>query len=211
MRPMSAGTVHPRTRPTGGSMATAPTANSATIRCSSAARRRRCWRNRGARPRQRAGRGEPGTSPSTPTSDRTESAVRHRSTTSPPSVPTAGSRARSTRSRPVTGPWPSRSGVVRKFGDDRGGRLAAVDLLLQLLLAVPGAAGDDHDPRLRPARTTRDLASDIRDSALAQFPVVGPQLATSSEPLTGNMLALVVGIVGALWAGMGAAQAARTR
>ena len=31
-----------------------------------------------------------------------------------------------------------------------------------------------------------DLASDIRDSALAQFPVVGPQLATSSEPLTGN-------------------------
>ena len=43
------------------------------------------------------------------------------------------------------------AGVIRKFGDDRGGRLAALDLLLRLLLAVPGPAGPDDDPRL-PAR-----------------------------------------------------------
>ena len=41
--------------------------------------------------------------------DRRPKRRRHRSTTSPPSAPTAGSRARSTRSRPVTGSWPSRS------------------------------------------------------------------------------------------------------
>ncbi len=99
-------------------------------------------------------------------------------------------------------------GVIRKFGDDRGGRLAAVISyygffsLFPALLAMTTILGFVLD-------SNPNLANDIRTSALAQFPVVGPQLATSSQPLTGNVFALVVGLAGALWAGMGAAQAAQ--
>lgn len=99
-------------------------------------------------------------------------------------------------------------GVIRKFGDDRSGRLAAVISyysffsLFPALLAMTTILGFvlEGNP---------DLAADIRNSALAQFPVVGPQLASSATPLTGNTFALVVGIAGAIWAGMGAAQASQ--
>lgn len=98
-------------------------------------------------------------------------------------------------------------GVIRKFSDDRAGRLAAliayygffsVFPAMLALVTVLGFVLED-DPGLR---------ADIADSALAQFPIVGDSIAESvSSPLTGNPVALVIGLVGAVWAGMGMVQA----
>jgi YihY family inner membrane protein len=100
------------------------------------------------------------------------------------------------------------AGVVRKFGDDRGGRLAALISyygffsIFPALLAMTTILGFvlDGNP---------DLAKRISDSALGQFPVIGDAIGNASQPLTGSTVALVVGLVGALWAGLGAAQAAQ--
>ncbi len=91
---------------------------------------------------------------------------------------------------------------MRKFLDDRGANLAAliafyaffsVFPLLLALVSVLGFVLDD-DPALR---------EDIVDSTLAQLPVLGSQVAGAAEPLTGSGIALAVGILGALWAGLG--------
>ena len=50
------------------------------------------------------------------------------------------------------------------------------------------------------------LQSQIVNSALGQFPVIGHEL--KSHSLQGNTLALILGVAGALWAGMGAVVAA---
>ena len=100
------------------------------------------------------------------------------------------------------------AGVIRKFGDDRGGRLAAVISyysffsLFPAMLALTTILGFVLE-------NNKDLADDIRDSALAQFPVIGNEVGNSSSPLTGSVVALVIGIAGAIWAGMGAAQASQ--
>jgi YihY family inner membrane protein len=98
-------------------------------------------------------------------------------------------------------------GVVRKFSDDRAGRLAAliayygffsVFPALLALVTVLGFVLEDND----------ELRQDIADSALGQFPIIGEQIAGAvDEPLTGNSLALVIGLAGALWAGLGMVQA----
>lgn len=97
--------------------------------------------------------------------------------------------------------------VVRKFGDDRGGRLAALIAyygffsVFPAMLAFVTALGFllERNPGLR---------ADIAGSAVAQFPVVGDSIATTvATPLAGNPLALTVGLLGALWAGMGTVQA----
>lgn len=95
--------------------------------------------------------------------------------------------------------------VIYKFFDDSGSYLAAlityyafVSLLPLLLLftTVLGfvLSGDPH------------LQREILESALQQFPVVGTQL---SEPkqIGGGPIGLVVGILGALYGGLGVAQA----
>src|SRR3954466_7187850 len=100
------------------------------------------------------------------------------------------------------------AGVIRKFGDERGGRLAALISyygffsLFPALLAMTTILGFllDSNP---------DLAKRISSSALAQFPVIGDSIGDSSHPLTGSALALVIGLGGAVWAGMGAAQASQ--
>jgi YihY family inner membrane protein len=98
-------------------------------------------------------------------------------------------------------------GVVKKIGDDRAGRLAALIAyygffsVFPALLALVTILGFvlENNP---------DLRTDIADSALAQFPVVGDSIASSvASPLTGSPLALVIGLAGALWAGMGMVQA----
>ena len=92
--------------------------------------------------------------------------------------------------------------VGRKFGDDRASSLAALIAyyaflsLFPLLLAFVSALGFvlEDDPGLQ---------EDIVDSALARIPVIGAQLDDELQPLTGNGVALAIGLVGALWAGLG--------
>lgn len=97
--------------------------------------------------------------------------------------------------------------VARRSSDDGAGRLAAliayygffsVFPALLALITILGFALDGDDA----------LRSQVADSALAQFPVVGDSIAASvSTPLSGNPVALVVGLAGALWAGLGMMQA----
>ncbi len=90
--------------------------------------------------------------------------------------------------------------VIKKFGDDQGGQLAAlvayygfVSLfpLLLVLVTVLGFVlqGD-------PGEYKR-----ILDGALGQFPIVRGQL--QLQPLTGSSVGLAIGVVGSLLAGMG--------
>ncbi len=96
--------------------------------------------------------------------------------------------------------------VVKKYGDDRGGALSsliayngflALFPLLLVLVTVVGYLAHGH-PGLR-----RSLV----DSALSQFPVVGPELRNDLHPLGGNPLALALGVALLLWGARGFAQA----
>jgi YihY family inner membrane protein len=49
----------------------------------------------------------------------------------------------------------------------------------------------------------QDLQLRIVDSALVQFPVIGSQIRDNVGSISGSAFALAVGIIGALWAGMG--------
>ncbi len=91
-------------------------------------------------------------------------------------------------------------GVVKKFGDDEGGSMVSLIAyraffslfpLLLLMTTILGYLLAD-DPELR---------EKVVDSTLSQFPVIGDQLRGGS--LTGNGVALAVGIVGSLLAGLG--------
>src|SRR5438445_1663995 len=90
--------------------------------------------------------------------------------------------------------------VLRKFGDDGAGNLAALIAyygffsLFPLLLVLVSVLGII----LRGHPAVRDS---IVHSALARFPVIGDQLRVRS--LTGNGLALALGLAAALWAGLG--------
>lgn len=96
--------------------------------------------------------------------------------------------------------------VVYKFTDDQGGYLTAVLAyygflslfpLLLLLTTVLGfvLAGD-------PA-----AQQSVLTSALSQFPIIGDQLRTSVTSLKGSGPALVIGVLGSLYGGLGVAQA----
>lgn len=96
--------------------------------------------------------------------------------------------------------------VVYKFFDDQGSYLAAqmtyygiVSLFPLLLLLATflgyGLHGNQHFQR------------QVLDSALAQFPVVGGQIATNIHSFNGSLAGLVIGIVGCLYGGLGIVQA----
>jgi len=89
--------------------------------------------------------------------------------------------------------------VVKKFSDDEGGSMVSLIAyrgffslfpLLLLLTTILGYLLAD-DPGLR---------HDVVDSTLSQFPVIGDQL--KGGELKGSGIALAVGIVGSLWAGL---------
>lgn len=100
-------------------------------------------------------------------------------------------------------------GVVKKFGDDRAGQLAALVAyygffsLFPLLLVLVTILGSlvHADP---------DLQRRILDSTLAQFPVLGADIRENVGDVRGSGVALTVGVVAAVWAGLGAMQAAQT-
>jgi YihY family inner membrane protein len=97
--------------------------------------------------------------------------------------------------------------VVKKYGDDNAGVLVtdfaysafvAVFPLLLLLVTVLGIV----------LRHDTSLANSIKNSTLADFPVIGKQLASNISALKkGSVLALVVAVVGLLWSSTGVAQA----
>ncbi|MER7964658.1 YihY/virulence factor BrkB family protein [Streptomyces ardesiacus] len=103
--------------------------------------------------------------------------------------------------------WAGRPlGVVYKFADDQGLYLAALIAyygffsLFPLLLLLVSALTTllQNDPALR---------EQVLDSALRNFPVLGHQLQQNIHSFHSNGIALVVGVVGSLYGGLGVAQA----
>lgn len=96
--------------------------------------------------------------------------------------------------------------VAKKFGDDEAGSLAALIAyygffslfpLMLVFVSVLGIVLADN----------AELQQRIIDSALAQFPIVGPTIVNEVTAITGNVVALAVGLASALWAGLGVVQA----
>src|SRR6266498_5469892 len=86
-------------------------------------------------------------------------------------------------------------GVVKKFGDDQAGNLAALIAyygffslfpLLLVFVTVLGFVLEGNS----------DLQDSILHSALAQFPVIGDQIRSNVHSLSGSGLSLAVGIAG---------------
>ena len=99
-------------------------------------------------------------------------------------------------------PW----AVIKKFGDDQAGNLAALMAyyaffsifpLLLVFTTILGFVLQGNDK----------LYDDVRNSVLGQFPVVGDQL--QAGQLSGKATALVLGLITALWAGLGVTMAAQ--
>jgi len=97
--------------------------------------------------------------------------------------------------------------VVKKFGDDNAGALvsnlawsafgAIFPLLLLLVTSLGLVLG--HNPGLR---------NRVLHSTLAEFPVIGTQLGSNIHALQrGSAVALVIGLLGLIWASTGLAQA----
>src|SRR5690242_20827334 len=92
--------------------------------------------------------------------------------------------------------------VIKKYGEDRAGNLAALIAyyaffsIFPLLLAFVSVLGFvlQGDQQLR---------QEILDSAFADVPVVGSFVRNDIEAIGGSGIALLVGIGVALWAGLG--------
>lgn len=96
-------------------------------------------------------------------------------------------------------------GVVKKFGDDRAGSLAAlfsyyaflaVFPLLLALTTVVGYILGSHS----------GLADRLVHSALADFPIIGSQIGEAIHPLRGSRFGLIVGVLGLVWGSLGVTQ-----
>jgi YihY family inner membrane protein len=97
--------------------------------------------------------------------------------------------------------------VFKKFGEDRAGQLAALIAyygffsIFPLLLALVTLSGL--------VLAESDFQDRLLEAALAQFPVIGEELRQNLETLPGKGIGLVIGVVGALWAGLGGIKAAQ--
>jgi YihY family inner membrane protein len=98
--------------------------------------------------------------------------------------------------------------VIYKFFDDRGSYLSALITyyafvsLFPLLLLFYSALGfflEGHP----------EVQHDLEQSVLQNFPVIGPELSKNITSFQGSGVALAVGILGALYGGLGAMQAAQ--
>lgn len=97
--------------------------------------------------------------------------------------------------------------VNKKFSDDRGSQLAALltyygfMALFPALLVTTTVLGYIGN---------KAVTGSVVGDALAQFPVVGDQLGKqAAHPLTGSIVALVVGLLGLVYGMLGAAQVAQ--
>jgi membrane protein len=97
--------------------------------------------------------------------------------------------------------------VLKKFGEDKAGQLAALIAyygffsLFPLLLVFVTLAG-----LVVQERETQDR---LVDAALAQFPGIGDQLKGNVRALPGKGIALAVGVAASLWAGLAGVKAAQ--
>ncbi|MDP9329931.1 MAG: YihY/virulence factor BrkB family protein [Actinomycetota bacterium] len=91
--------------------------------------------------------------------------------------------------------------VFKKFQDDRAGSLAALIAyygffsLFPLMLAFVTIT-------TFVIRGNENLQTRLLDSALSQFPIVGSRVGDNIHALKGSVVALVLGLGGALWSGM---------
>src|SRR5436190_9255906 len=99
--------------------------------------------------------------------------------------------------------------VVKKFGDDEAGNLAALVAyygffsLFPLLLAFVTILS-------MVLQGNSDLQQRIEGTTLAQLPVVGAEVSKNVHTLQGSGLALGLALVIAVWAGLGVLRAAQT-
>ena len=97
--------------------------------------------------------------------------------------------------------------VLKKFGEDRAGQLAALIAyygffsLFPLLLAFVTLSGMLFE--------RSDMQDRLVDAAMSQFPVIGDQLRRNVQSLPDKGVALAIGIAGALWAGLAGIKAAQ--
>lgn len=99
--------------------------------------------------------------------------------------------------------------VVYKFIEDQGGYLAVLITyygfasLFPLLLLLVSLLGFtlEGDPVLQQA---------LLGSALQQFPIIGPQLQQNISAIRGSTLGVVLGIIGAVYGGLGVSVAIQT-
>jgi membrane protein len=97
--------------------------------------------------------------------------------------------------------------VLKKFGEDKAGQLAALIAyygffsLFPMLLVFVTLAG-----LVVQERETQDR---LVDAALAQFPGIGDQLKENVRALPGKGIALAVGVAASLWAGLAGVKAAQ--
>lgn len=99
--------------------------------------------------------------------------------------------------------------VMKKYGDDQAGNLAALIAyygflslfpLMLVLVTLLGMLLHNH-PELQDA---------IQASALANFPVIGKEISGNVHSLRGSGLALCIGLAVALWAGIGVVKVLQT-
>ena len=97
-------------------------------------------------------------------------------------------------------------GVVKKFGDARAGSLAALIAyytflalfpLLLLLVTILGFV----------AQNNSDFQHRLVDSALADFPIIGNQIARNVKSLRASGLGLAISLIGLAWGSLGFTQA----
>src|SRR5215211_2633879 len=92
--------------------------------------------------------------------------------------------------------------VMKKFGDDQAGNLAALIAyygflsLFPLMLVLVTLLG-------LLLRNNPELQDTVRTSALANFPVIGEEISKNVHSLRGSGLALGIGLALSLWAGLG--------
>jgi YihY family inner membrane protein len=92
--------------------------------------------------------------------------------------------------------------VIKKFVDDGADRLGVQIAywgffsVFALLLVFTSTLGFVLE-------TNPDLQHELLDSTLERMPVIGPQISGDIGSLTGSTVALVVGVAGALWTGLG--------